>query len=495
MEPNSQNDNLEELFRRSFGSSRNGVAGEGWNSPPPETWGNIRAGIALAPVPFWQSSRPWKWGSLVAALLLVWLSVQLLSYRSTIDTLTEKIARHEVLMDDLHTELHTQQNPIRLSPQEGASKREAVLEEIPTVPAPVNELNLTQAAPSAVRKPVFYEPVKEMAGIDLLPETRYPENGQSGNSILANEVMTQRMALFPIRNGGNADLLGSEIRVPSRTDKLVPIVANVPGINKRNGYYLGIVAAPIWITQMRNGHGPSNNPPKIQNRNGWSVGLKAGKEIGYNWSLESGLQLSAHYVNSIQNHKIKFSRNEEMPNQAGEYESNYRVNLAAGSEQIDTEVTFTRPESVQPEEGERIELDFHITEITNYLDVPIVSRYVFKSGRLNLAFRIGVLNRLKLSHYFSVDGVNIGNEKFHPSMASPQGPHGRRRRVSTNLKICSLHAVAGLGASYRLSDVWQVSLEPIVVRSITPIGTSGPQERISIEQESFSLNTSLEYRF
>lgn len=493
MEPNSQNDNLDDLFRRSFGPSENGSAGEGWNSPPTEMWENIRAVIAPVPVPFLQSSRPWKWASLIAALLLVWLSVQLFSYRSTIEELTEQVDTHELRMEALHAELQTQLESNRLSTQAVSGKIDAGQGEIPTVPTPVNEPEMAHATPSVVRKPASYEPVKGAFGVDLLPDA--PVDGQSGTSIRVSETIASGRALLPIENGDKMDLVASEVRVPTRTDKLIAISPTTSTRDKENGFYLGLTGAPIWITQMRNGPGAPNNSPKIQSRNGWSAGVKIGKEIGNNWSLESGIQLSAYYTNSIQEHKINFSRNDETSNQTGGYESNYRVNLAAGSEEIDTEVTFTRPESVQPEEGEWIGLDFQITEITNYLDVPIVGRYEFQSGRLNLGFRMGVLNRLKLSHSFALNNVNIGNEKFQPSKARHHDHPGRRRRVSTDLKTYSLHAIAGLGATYQLSDTWQVSLEPTVVRSITPIGTSGPRGKINLEQESFNLNASLEYRF
>lgn len=489
MEPNSQNDNLEDLFRRSFGPGGNGSAGEGWNSPPTEMWGNIRAGIAPAPVPFWQSSRPWKWGSLVAALLLIWLSVQLVSYQSTIEELTEKVDAHEIQMETLHAELHQ------------SRKSE----------------DLTSRGTSAV-----YEPEKEnpLAALEKGTEKRtshsadlQAKNGSSvhlvgvyseGNQFveagqysappplakiadLLNEISVVAIETKP-------DLLTNPIAIPVNANQLIASAPQTDIAEDNHGFYLGGIAGPVWVTQFQ--YGNSNYSHNyVNSRNGYVAGVKLGKEIGRNWAIETGLQLSTHFANGSQSHRIRFSRNEEVPNQMGGYESNYRINLSAGSEEVDTEVTFTRPENVQPEEGERIELNFETTEVTKYLEVPIFGRYEFQSGRLKLAFRMGVLNRIKISHAFSLNHVNVGGEKFLPSKARHQGHPRKKRSVSTDLNTYSFHAVGGVGATYRLSDSWQIGIEPTVTRSLGRVGLTGHRGKNKLAQESFSLNTSVEYRF
>ncbi len=496
MEPNSQNDNLEDLFRRSFGSGGDGSAGEGWNSPPTEMWGNIRAGIAPAPVPFWQSSRPWKWGSLVAALLLIWLSVQLFGYRSTIEELTEKVNTHEMQMEVLHAELHQSQMYEGQSPYENLSSKDTnenlqfEEEKVLTSVGKGTENRMPKAADSDAENAAQFQVEEVSQKMNQLAET-----GQY--STLADDKMTSGLfdEISFVALKTKTDLLTKPIVIPAHASKLISPVAQTDIPEAGNGFYLGGTAGSIWITQFQYGNSTYSHN-NFYSRNGYAAGVKVGKEIGGKWAVETGLQLTTHYANGTQEHRIKFSRNDEISDQMGGYKSNYRINLTAGSEEIDTEVTFTRPENVQPEEGERIELNFETTEITKYLDVPILTRYEFQSGRLNLAFRMGVLNRLKLSHSFTIDGVEVGDEKFLPSKARHHGHSGRRRSVATDLNTYSFHAVGGLGATYRLSDSWQIGIEPTVTRSLARVGLIEYRGRDNkLAQESFSLNTSLEYRF
>jgi len=501
MDENLHKDNLEEFFRKSFEQLGNEPAEDGWDMPSDDNWENIAGGLSGGAATFWTLKN-----ILIAFLLLT--STGLIYYfihenkqlKQTLLQQAEKIEELETQQEEIFKNTKKLEDIIAQQKVKSYQQPEIAIESHKQNSA---QGKIEKSGASQIPNPGSFfkdKAVKENLSQSTSGSKQQEENTEtrpvaSGafTEIIEDQESTSAMGFRPDELAYLPTLLTTipyEFHYPvaELSKPVLPLIFVTTSSQSRGksmfiGPYFGFGRSYNHL-ESRGGH--SLPLFKSHEKTEWSpeIGVKAGIMLSDHWSIQSGIGFYSLRQNLIQNYRVDYNPNLEMPTGQNHFESTYALNVSSSYGTSELEIDLRRSEADNVAPGEFINLRVRSKQDIRFITIPILAGYHLKKGNFGLSLKSGISANLLNARKFEVT-VN----SLHPRMQMRRSRVGRRfdEVNSTNVDF-SVYP----GIQYFLGERINLALEPRF-----RINLSSVSELKDYKSSGYSFGTdfSLIYRF
>jgi len=466
------------------------------DSPSPEVWDRIEAGLRTAPVGVYRR-LPWMVGTAAAGLLAVLCIAVVLLVRSN-QELKAELRKVQSLVPESKMHDRNEKNTINTgtrthngeehndlkAPKEG-NKADAS--------GPVQELDTLSG--SNYQKALLLEK-NQMKGVAGSEKRRALKKGEKiseppavkdQTAIAANEApilkvdsqpgsseeqikQVENWAVPPQIQAGSLvrnDLGELKREAQSLMSQQVHSPISAATIPARSRISIGFLGGPLsesgTIKPIRPFDPRDTEQAKSEYHamNSWQAGLELEKVLGPSWSITGGLSYKHfEFVQEI-DQKLAFrNREQHHPGRPPlQHDFRYRMQGPAGaaefeinSEQLDSRATIDDSELIQVNIVNRTAL--------NYLSIPVTAGYHLHFGRWQAFAKAGIQSDLLIHRDAQDPEVRIS----HPQLALK---NNKPRANSQPVNAIGFNGLVQAGVKYRLGSRWGLQLSPSLFLPLT----------------------------
>ena len=502
-----KNKKLEEFFRSQFNETEKEIHLGEWNTPPPESWDNIKLALHDKHEKDRNPKTYWKWLGLIVGLILI----AFLGHYYSLEKIKNKHLRQELesskqLIAGLVRQPNIKESNQSVMDEEGRKIDLMEDDKVQNKEASITAVNKT--------KKISQELSTYSAGhsqntintgkraFDSHPSNHAAQNAFSHNSInpRRNDLVSSSPINLPMETEIQRNLIdGSEIRVLDKSDihKLVtqinlnqhPGLILIENEAKRLKFYLGFEAGSNYKIRERPSFStrpgiPENSFVFENDFNSQNVGLKAGYNMSKDWSIEGGLSYMRSDININHNRLLALSNLEEIKDRNGNYIGIFNFDIPTSSGGISTDVVSSRSSTTSLDPNELINVGINLDNRINQLSIPIAIRYSTELGPLIASIRAGVVNSWITNNDLKINNINSSNEDLHFQSRGNQ-IENRPNGVSNKYR---LNYLVGAGLDYSLPNNWSLYFEPTFSQSTTPLVDEG---RLKAFNKQLSFNAGI----
>ena len=216
-----------------------------------------------------------------------------------------------------------------------------------------------------------------------------------------------------------------------------------------------------------------------------SGGLRIGYRLAPHWTLESGLQLTKTEIQSTHRARLAYDRNQEVQNNNGGYDSNYRMTLSTSLGDIDTDVALTRNAATTVPANLPTFVFFDLQQNFTQVRIPLTIRYERGGQKFRWSVRSGFATSFILDPQIQITRVGLNRA----------GLRTRQTRIVKKfegLNDKTLDYLIAFGLNYQVTPSISLMLEPSFLQSLTPAFERGDSKTYP---NLLSLNVGVNYHF
>lgn len=288
-------------------------------------------------------------------------------------------------------------------------------------------------------------------------------NPEKDNEIIESLDLIPMKILFVEIQNEETDTLAKTIAFTDFND-----LVDLPN-RKNRGLYAGLMFAPT--SNYRDLQAKNRIAAAIdQFRNEiasvtFSAGIIGGYKLSKNWSIETGFNYAKMSIEHNRRKQLRYSAVGESMNASGEFEKDYSLDLVTSGGSVNTDVAVVRASGVSISENDFINLKLRTRNNISFANIPLVARYQFGKGKMQVGLKAGIVNRLVTKATLQAESVEVLrngirlvlNDRFYEP------------RTLKNLNSYEADFLIGAGIYYPFNDKFWLSVEPTITRSLNPI--------------------------
>jgi opacity protein-like surface antigen len=360
-------------------------------------------------------------------------------------------------------------------PSEKNKPQNKKLEDKIITPSPNNDKDSETTNSKPIKKQkeiaVSQEHKKAAAGNDLIEhENNSLTASTDQDSTITNSVVTfEVLQLIPTK----VLLVETQSTTPDTMELMrTPFtdLEDKPESKKTaKGFYAGAFFAPTYTDRQIKITG---NPviPRVLKENemgqfSYAVGLNLGYKLSKNWSIESGFNYSNLTLQHNRRKQVRYTALGEQMNSRGEFEREYNFDIGTSGGDVNTDIALARDSDSPVAENEFIALQLKAKVNIQYGSIPLITRYQFGKGKLQIGLKAGLMNKFVLDASFRYEEIKIARNDFRLVL----NDRVYRSRPLQNIKKYEADFLIGAGISYNFNEKMWLSVEPTFTRSINPL--------------------------
>lgn len=504
MKKNVPSDDLEAFLKNAFE--------EYAESPSEEVWDRIAAAKGAAPKPIFKILHSYPlWIGMAAAILTGFIIYQSVQVNQELRHINRAVEQQHAEIQELkqpeNTNANAQEtlqtqvnknNDVKESDKINKNNKVNVIDEIASATAEnqmledftKEEIASTKRGIQDKKHNVYINKNKSKSNIvnGLVQGRKNTDSPQSLDKTIYTQSIptvgeTSAEALQPtVANGNPTNVfelnklanLQNEVSIINQNNIIaIPPALTIPiePIRTKSGFYVGV---NILSTQNKSRISTDSNHPMPphdrkeftqsdeKNNHSLGLGLRLGKDIGRNWSVESGALYRSTSITSTHQATFKFRDRKFPPHGGGgprDCQFDYDLNTPNGT--VAVSVTVESRANSSPLDEEEVGLDITSEQSLSYLSVPLLLNYQIGKGKLHINAKGGLLTNFLLHNNFNVTNINSSNDNFKPQA------NQRFKGEPIYFNELSLDYLLQVGVAYDITRNLSVNLDPTFVGSIT----------------------------
>ena len=500
------NRKLEEFFRNQFNRPEQYDIPDEWNTPPDQTWSNIKDALTkkkddkYPPIYFYKG---------IALLIIGLILILFLGHNYSIEkvknqNLQEELKSTKQIIADL---LNSPANEAIRKPKvenlgQSILNNDVVDLSSKTVILKDNNSAITISNYSKYTLDSEYQNnLNRYNSIDDGSVINYNSSHDESSKIIDQDGEKQKAPSIVNYNDKSPNemnellLLNSSIiqMLPTNFTLKNPVSTPIDIKESNSTFYAGLeIGTTLKVkerpSEFRGISIPQNSIVFENQFSSQNLGFKIGYQVLPNFSIESGLQYFNSSVNIDHNRLISISTLREIQDGSGNLIGGFNFDIPTSTGSIGTDVISSRRSSSSLDPEEEINIVINIDHNIDQLSIPLIARYSKTFGSFTAALRAGIVNTWNLNNELTVNDIQSSNEDFFfQSKTDPIG-HNQNRIPPTY----KLNYLVGLAMEYELSHGWRLYIEPSYTQSISPLFDNG---RFQAFNKQVTINTGVKKLF
>jgi len=431
---------IDDFFKKAF--EQESASGEGWNVPSDEIWEKLSETE--------RERRPmliyWKWAAVAAGILLFFLAGQSIYHQNQLQQQARKIEQLEQQIQS--QELEQVENNL---PKSGINTNVTEnFTNLPNLDDPVKEIAIPPTSNISAESTLPINKIQEKQDAVVIEKT----------SPLIESPLPST-SIFLEKEEVIEELVSTTSLLPTAPPNL-----NVPKllIKKSKPSYF---TANYAITESAQTFDHSriqtlrrSNVIKEQNLN---LGLRYAHFLDKNWFVESGLHYSKSTAERRHLLRSRFQRDNERPNNNGNFESTHNLSLFSSAYELETDVVLSRSSGSSTSlDGRNLRLIGIVTNEIQQLSIPILLGHRLEYQKWNWTMKAGFTPTVKLLDEVRLDRILSSESEFMVKAVTRTQRRSNQQGISTDW-----YFYAGTSLFYQLNKTWAIQLEPYFSRSLS----------------------------
>ncbi len=201
---------------------------------------------------------------------------------------------------------------------------------------------------------------------------------------------------------------------------------------------------------------------------GYDGGVNIGYQLNDSWSLYTGVGYGENRLSIQKRGQLSYDQSLETLTEDGVAVSPYNIASETSAGDFEFATKMNRDEETLMASGEMLPLQTRMEYTRGVVEIPLGARYDKRLGKnWKVGARAGLVHRFKVREQVVL--TDLESYKDGVSLSMPAKGKGV---VTEGSSTYNLGYAVGVGASYRLTDNWSLTAEPVLEGTLSKPSTS-----------------------